>query len=408
MHRLRFVHAGPLQLELTPRGVAQVSEALSTKLIDAPYESAKAVFRSAIEHQADFVLLPGGVCDFGRAGPRAFAFLMEQFEELARQQVAVYWALGGVDLRCSWPEELPLPPNVRLFAHRNVERAMHARGHEPVANVLGCCHEQREPLGAGTFRPADNGLFTIALCHAMPPVAAAGEHLPEYYALGGAQRRETQNVEKSIAHDPGSPLGRRPAHSGTHGCTLATVNEQGDCELKLIATDVLRFQRESLLPGPALAQEELLPQLRRRAQQLLDGHRGPELLVTWSVTGSPALTSEASQLSESNRALDLLNAEFGPRSPGLWSIGIERAVGSASATELPAADTLLGEFLRIAHAREVEPDAGIALDNFLGEHAGDERLKELREIADVERRRRVLREVARLGKELLGAEESVA
>ena len=89
---------------------------LADLLIDAPYAAAERVFELVGSERADFLVLAGDIVHVDRAGPRAVAFLLEQFERLAVREIAVYWLAGPAERRGPWPSEIKLPANVHLFA----------------------------------------------------------------------------------------------------------------------------------------------------------------------------------------------------------------------------------------------------------------------------------------------------
>ena len=108
-----------------------------------------------------------------------------------------------------------------------------------------------------------------------------------------------------------------------------------------------------------------------------------------------------------SRVLDSLNAEFAQRSPALWSVTIEQSAPSVD-SDLLSQDSLLGEFLRAARQYELDSNLPIELHTYLGQHVQNASLNPLTELNDLERRRRVLSEVAALGQQLLGCEEPLA
>src|SRR5882757_2535312 len=118
---VRFIHASDFHLEQPLYGMSAVPDHLRDLMIDAPYLAATRVFDSAILEHVDFLVLSGDLADLGAAGPRAIAFLLEQFERLREKDIAIYWAGGKCDEPEMWPSSIPLPENVHLFASGRIE-----------------------------------------------------------------------------------------------------------------------------------------------------------------------------------------------------------------------------------------------------------------------------------------------
>src|SRR5438270_10643006 len=93
----RFLHAGGFALDQPLAGLAEFPDPLVELAIDAPYLAAQRVFDCALEERVDFVVLSGDVADLAQPSPRSISFLVESFERLADQKIAVYWAGGRLD-----------------------------------------------------------------------------------------------------------------------------------------------------------------------------------------------------------------------------------------------------------------------------------------------------------------------
>jgi DNA repair protein SbcD/Mre11 len=92
-----FIHASDFHLEQPPYGLTEIPDHLRQILADAPLQAAARVFETAILEGVDFRLLSGDVVDPQTAGARSLAFLLEQFELLREQRIAVYWIGGQID-----------------------------------------------------------------------------------------------------------------------------------------------------------------------------------------------------------------------------------------------------------------------------------------------------------------------
>ena len=204
-------------------------------MIDAPYRAAERVFDAAIKERVDFVVLAGDLFDPLASGPRGLVFLDEQFQRLAEQGIHVYWAGGRSDDFERWVDAWPLGDNVLRFPPHRVERIVHARGHEPLAQILGTSSRQRKRIRTADFH-ADGSLCSPWPWPMARPMPTRSRRPPvNYWALGGEHDRRSLLSGPVTAHYCGSPQGRRPQESGPHGCTLVQVDETQRVRTSFIA-----------------------------------------------------------------------------------------------------------------------------------------------------------------------------
>lgn len=411
----RFLHAADLHLDEPAAGVADAPGQLVDLLVDCPLLAGRRVFDAAIEHHVDFVLLAGDVIDLNRAAPREMAFLVEQFERLAAKNIAVYWAGGAID-SADWPVHYSLPANVKQASRLHVQRHRHEIAGEPVCELVGRGHEHGEAPKAHEFANSREDLFSIAVVHT--PFAGGMRDLGiEYWALGGLHGRSTLHQSaKSLSHYPGSPQGRSFNETGAHGCTLVQVDEGRQVRLTPIATDVVRWESQSLTLGVAADRAELERLLRDRTAQLLAEAAGAAVLIDWQIVCDGTIFGELRRGKLTADLLATLQREFGNRTPAVWTAAIRPELP----TELPTAwqreETLRGDYLRaiggLLHETQLSDSnlSPLDLDEILT-HAGDgvhlQRFERISaSLTDPANRRRVLREAAWLGADLLSAEEA--
>ena len=149
---IRFLHASDFHLEQPLYGLTSVPEHLRELVLDGPYLAATRVFDNAILEHVDFVVLSGDILDPLHAGPRALAFLLEQFERLRERDIRVYWAGGQLDSPDAWPATVPLPSNVRLFQTSRLEERTHIRDEQSQATLMGISWSDRLRIHPSEFR----------------------------------------------------------------------------------------------------------------------------------------------------------------------------------------------------------------------------------------------------------------
>lgn len=404
----RFLHASDFRLELPVLGVAQVPKHLRDVFIDAPYRAALRVFETAISERVDFVVLSGNIINPHAAGPRGVHFLLEQFERLARDQIAVYWACGPSDRADLWPTSAPLPSNVQLFSAERVASVTHRRNNQTIATIQGCGQRRSPVIRVGDFA-RDSLPFTVGVTYGVGDPKLLRTSQVDYWALGGRHDRHTLFTSPRIAQYSGSPQGRSPDEDDVHGCTLVDVDEAGTVGRQMIPTDAIRWHSERIELPDNVDKQGLLRQLRDRSRHLGQTHSDKLLVVSWHIVDNDQLTDTrsdflAAQLRQSNLSEEIvgtLRTEFGMASPGVWTESLTAETPSVYPAGWYEEDTVLGDLLRAVQHYQNEKSQTVELDSWEAETPLSAELISALRIADDGDRDHVLRHVAALGVDLL-------
>lgn len=404
---LRFVHASDFHLERPLAGLAEIPAHLTDLLIDAPYAAAERVFELAESERADFLILAGDIANIDRAGPRAIAFLIDQFERLAARDIAVYWLAGPAERRGPWPSDLKLPGNVHPFGRGATQSVVHHADGDDLAELIGYgAAADERPTAAAKNK---SSRFTIGVRHGAFHGRQLGKLAGHYWACGGAKRRrQTTSDGRPIVHS-GTPQGRSPAHRGPHGAVVVEVDEHGVARPRFVATDLARYARLRVEIDPAAPRADQEHALAERVQAALDKAPGLDLFLRWQIVPVGAAGSGSAALGMSREAwaqtwLRWLRQEFGTDSPAAWSMSVDVVLPRRRGQRSPQDGSLLADFLAAVADAERDHDE-LSLDRFVPEHWRHAHVAELLSIADTSARRRVLRQARLLGNDLLGAEE---
>ncbi len=278
---------------------------------------------------------------------------------------------------------------------------------ETVPAALGHHAERDEYVGAdGT------GTATAAFHSSLKPQAsslnaaeiaglqAQGIH---YWALGGLTQRTTLFKSPGVAHYPGTPQGRSPAESGSHGCTLVDVDNQGRAQMTSIAANAVEWLHETLLVDPAMRREGLESLFSQRIHSLAQGPK-IDRLISWTIGGRGPLVAELRRGKLRGDLLEWLRIEHGLSSPAVWTVGIELEPQNALPAALYEQETILGDFLRTVREFEADPGQSLEVESLLSEGQTAGKYSQAVRIADAATRKRVLHEAALLAAELLGGE----
>ena len=408
--RLRFIHSSDWHLERPLGGLADVPERLRAAFLDGPYLAAEKVVNAALAEQADFVVLSGDIADVELAGPHGVAFLQRQFLRLAERTIPVYWAGGRIDRPERWPAALRLPDNVFRFSSRRPEDFVYATADGPRARITGMSRPRGGKIRAADFWPDPDGLPTIAVAHGQADRATLASRNLTYWALGGKHRRATLLDAPHPAHYSGSPQARGPDETGSYGCSVVEIDEEGSIHTRPVATDVVRWHTRRATVGNATTAEALESMLIEQLNELRRGTPDVHLLVSWTVNGNGSLMAALRCGRHAPDIVSRLRRRFEQERPLVWIAGLEVEPESAVPPAWLEQDSLLGDYLRsLAHfdgQSEPEPaDLVGPLRELIARHPASAELERLIRLTETGRRR-VLQKAAVLGTDLLAGEEA--
>lgn len=404
----RFIHASDFHLEQPVHGLSEIPDHLREPLLDAPYTAALRVFDAAVRDRVDFVILSGDLVDSDLAGPRGVGFLMEQFERLDSEGIAIYWAGGKCDPPQSWPSAAHLPENVHVFPALRPEDMTHFRGSTPVARLVGRSWQ------GGMLQPSDfsgeNGkLFTIAVSYGPTDDQRLSQREGiDFWALGGEHDRRTVGSLKRMIHYPGTPQGRCPEEDGPHGCTLVHVRADGTARAEFLPMDAIRWLSESITLEESQSRADLKRLLIERAKKLASDASERPVMVQWIVRGGETLGVSVERQEICAELLTQLREDFGRGRNIVWSLGLDVNFEDSIPAEWYAEDSMRGDFLRTLGEQIQAEATPLDLTSLLPDR---QKLAGMGHVADwiePENRRRVLREAAVLGAQLLGSEEKAS
>ena len=368
----RFLHASDLHLERPLHGFAETPEPLRDLLVDAPYQAARRLFEAAVFEEVDFVVLAGDVVDPQGVGARAIAFLLEHFELLREHSIAVYWAGGRSDAPQHWPRGATLPDNVHVFPEGEVEEQTHYRDRLPIANLAGTSWQRRHGIRASRFRAPASGLFSIAVAYGTLNAEALEQSEINYWALGGQHARRTLLTQPCTAHYAGTPQGRSPEESGTHGCTIVHISAEGHVRLQPLALDSIRWHDETIGLGEATQPQDVERLLQDRIESLRGELGNRPALVTWTLTGAKELHTNLSRRQLATELLSSLRRRFGQGQSPIWTLSVEVEPRNVIPEAWKCEETLLGDFLRAVEEHRAEGAPPLDLTAYLSDQEGME------------------------------------
>lgn len=135
---LTFIHAADLHLGAPFRGLAQVSETWSVRLMSAIHEAFERVVDAALTREVDFVVIAGDVFDATRSSYGDYLRFFKGMKRLGEAGIPVYLVAGNHDPITSWKQGLfLLPENAHMLSATQPEFHLFERDGEPLCIIGG-------------------------------------------------------------------------------------------------------------------------------------------------------------------------------------------------------------------------------------------------------------------------------
>ncbi len=343
----RFVHASEFHLERAMQGLLDVPDHLRNGLVEAAWKATEAIFEHAMVEQVDFMVLTGDLLNPVATGAMGPAFLIEQFEELAKRNISVYWAAGPADDPDRFPEAVSLPANVHLFSKRQVESVVFRRNGHPIVTIIGRSHDGRESIRAAEYSHEPDDNYVIALGHGIADSESLSGERVDYWALGGDHQRTTVQSDAPHIRYAGSPQGRGFDEAGAHGFHLIEVDTDRNVQVHAVDVDLFRYSSQTIDAEDLALGRDLRQLLSKKINKLQAESAGRHLLIHWAIQ----MDLEQASLVGPTAIEDLLQwlrREFGHGQPAAWSNDIEILPPKHLPKKWSEEDTILGDFLRTA------------------------------------------------------------
>jgi hypothetical protein len=397
----RFIHASDFHLEKPFQDLLDLPDSHRSNLVRAPWKAAASVFEHACIDQVDFVLLTGDLLNPFSSGAAGPAFLIEQFEELQRHNIEVFWCGGVVDDPERWPDAVMLPENVHLFSKKQVEPVVYRRNGQPLATIIGRSSDGRESVQAVEYDVDEDSNFRIGMGYGLcDPESLAGQRI-DYWALGGRHARDTVHNESPHIRYCGTTQARSLSETGSHGCDVVEVDSDRNIAVTQLDVDEFRYSSQTIDADDISLGRDLRQLMVKRINKLQSESPGKHWLIDWlihmdlensSVVGPAAI----------DELLQWLRREFGHSQPAAWSIDIDVIPPKKLPKKWQDEDTILGDFLRTAKEHRKTNGAEIKIKNMIDlETPGTSLWQTTLQSADPQQRAALIEHATLMGVDLL-------
>jgi DNA repair exonuclease SbcCD nuclease subunit len=410
---LRFIHASDLHLDRTLELVSEGPAHWEQRMLNVTRRGAERLFRRVMEENVEFLILSGDILNCHLSPPGNFLFLLEQFEQLKKAGIGVYWAGGEFDSPEDWSTAFPLPDNVHTFPSNSIQEYYFYRTGETeniaVAKMVGISrNQQRRRIRSSEFPINSGGLYTIAVANGDIEPESLTQRRIDFWALGGSTRRQVfhgnprkkgpdgkpipmelpeQTVSASgtkqernnlppqpyLVHYPGATVARTPKDLGSYGATLVEIPYGEDPVLTFFPTSPVRWINEVITLEATDDGGKLADELRLRIKNHRETQKDDDLFINWFVDApTGTLTASLRRGSLTADLLSELRSVYGKDDPITWSVSLTLLLPEQLPKQHYEQQTILGDFLRSVKHFQDHPQNIINLEPYLPKDWGTE------------------------------------
>ncbi|WP_010584630.1 metallophosphoesterase family protein [Schlesneria paludicola] len=302
---MKFLHAADIHLDSPLLGLERYEGAPVELIRGATRRALENLVALAMRERVDVVVIAGDLYDGSWRDFNTGMFFVRQMAKLRDAGIRVYLIAGNHDAASMMTKKLRLPVNPEgdslMLSHEQPETrhipdlglAVHGRSFANAAELKNMVPDYPGPIphsfNLGLLHTSLNGSDehdTYAPC--TPADLRAKGY--DYWALGHIHKRssipeDAMSTTAAPALYSGNIQGRHIRESGSRGCLLATVNEQGRVNLTFHPLDVFRWEVCSVSCSDAEDSEEILSRVRTELHRVLQLHGELPLGVRVSLEG---------------------------------------------------------------------------------------------------------------------------
>lgn len=293
----KFLHTADIHLDSPLCGLERYEGAPVDELRCATREALRNLVNLAISEEVNFLLVAGDLYDGDWKDYNTGLFFAKEMSRLREANIKVYIVFGNHDASSQITKQLKsIPSNVCHFSYRKPETVI-------IQDISVAIHGQSfqkravfEDISAA-YPEAKPDYFNIGILH----TSATGRegHEPyapctldgllsknyDYWALGHVHKREIISDEPWIIF-PGNIQGRHVRETGAKGCTIVTVDDDGNVLVENRDLDVLRWEVCSVDGSGAKNPEEVIEKLKIEIKNKIDNSDGRPLALRVFISGT--------------------------------------------------------------------------------------------------------------------------
>ncbi len=332
----RFVHATSLCLDEPLVGTGPLNNSARELAEQSTLSAWEGIVSTAIDAQAEFVLLTGNCFDTRTESLRARVALEKGFETLESQGISVFIAPGNLDPLSAWKRNLTLSANVTILADEEQEPIAVLKDGRVIASVFVIAmpesDETRWSASGPVIMNGHQASYRIGIVPAGTPVRwehdrpvaldqpgvshaaltlvqSAIEKQVEYIALGEGNPG-TYKYPGGIANDPGPSQSLSKKVTGCCGCSVIDVSSNGETRIDRIAVSAIRWEETGIAVDGHTNWEDLVERMALVVMELEPDNDEKLWILNWKITGAGKVFDALGEYAKRNELWELLEAEL--------------------------------------------------------------------------------------------------
>ncbi len=355
----QFIHTADLHLDCPFSGIGDSNIAL--KLIESTFNAFDRIIDLAIEKQVAFLLIAGDIYDAKDKSLKAQLRFQKGMRRLEAENIGVYVVSGNHDPANGWTAGLDMPSNVHLFGHGKPKSLSVFKGGVHIASICGWSYPKEDVQDdmASLFVPDPKSSYNIALLHCNCGSSTEYENYApctptelltagfNYWALGHIHKRSVISDKNPWIIYPGNPQGINPKETGSKGCYLVDVGDDGSTKLEFLETDYVRWHAEDIPMSNITRIEEFMRLIHSRIDSLrLENDKST--VVRFTLVDHTPLHSELTREGSLQGIIeDLRSEERGERNIVWVEAIIDKTKPVIDLEDRRKANDITGDFLRL-------------------------------------------------------------
>lgn len=332
MNMVKFIHCADLHIDSPFKGIAKINPDLKKLLYQSTFESFNNIVNLAIQEEVHCVIISGDIYDGADKSLLAQLKFRNGLQQLSEKGIPSYIVYGNHDPLDSWDASIEWPENVFQFGGDEVEYHSLTVDGEVVALIYGISFPTRDVKEhlALKFERVNENIPAIAVLHTNvgentghePYAPATIDELKsrnmDYWALGHVHNYQILNESNPSIVYPGNSQARNPREKGEKGCCLVTLHKTGECEIKHIPTDVVRYQSEVLDITDVDSLDDILSLVINTCEDISSKMDGRNAILRLTLSGRCVVNSELHKGNNIEELKDQIREYFEGQTPWIW------------------------------------------------------------------------------------------
>lgn len=335
-HGFRFVHATNLRLDEPLVGPGSLSGDDRELAEQSTILAWQGVVETCLAAQVEFLLLTGNCFDHRSQSLRARVALERGLEKLDVNHIDVFVVPGHLDPVSAWKRGVQMPPNVTLLGDEQEEPVAIVRQAKVLASLFTIATPETDETQWKDAGPAvlqgRTGSYQIGVLPAGTPVRwqegipsaldlpgvsssaaalaqTAIERGVEYIACGEGLP-STEQVRRSLIHDPGPSQSLSKSVTGSCGCSVVIVSDSGETEINQVAVAPIRWEEISVTVERHANWNDLVERMALMVMERVADNDERLWIMNWRVEGEGPIFDVLREKKSELELWELLEAEL--------------------------------------------------------------------------------------------------